>query len=136
MAWTVKKQYSFDDAHRLVNGYPDKCKHVHGHTWKVRISARSEQLDEFGFVVDYSNFKPLKEWIDEHLDHATIISKNDTALMNFLLQQEQRVFIIDENPTSENIAKLLYGIAASLGLKPNTIEIDETCTSSCCYGNN
>ena len=132
--YSVTKEYSFDSAHRLVQGYAGKCAHVHGHTWRIRVTAKSETLNLFGFVTDFSLFKPLKDWIDEHLDHATMVSMHDLPLIKWLIENNQRHFICAENPTSEYLCKFLFGVADEfLHLNPSAVEIDETCTSCARY---
>lgn len=133
MRYLVKKELSFDSAHRLVQGYQGKCAHVHGHTWRVRFEIAADKLDRFGFVRDYADFKVMKAWIDEHLDHATLVSTNDQALRRFLHEQNQRMFVTPENPTSENLAKILFDVATLHHLPVTAVEICETCTSEARY---
>ena len=131
--YRVKKEFSFDSAHRLVNGYSGKCSNLHGHTWKVRIESQAKELDQFGFVRDFSDFKPLKDWIDAELDHATIISVSDVEVAKLLQATRQKYFIVHANPTSENLCKLIFDKALELHLMPSAVEIDETCTSHARY---
>lgn len=135
MRYTVTKEYSFDSAHRLVRGYKGKCANVHGHTWRVRISLRAGGLDPFGFVRDYADFKPVKEWIDEALDHACMVAPDDVELRTFLAANGQKMFVMDEgNPTSENLARTIFRKAESLLFhKIHAVEINETCTSCARY---
>lgn len=131
--FSVRKEITFDASHRLVLGYQGKCAHVHGHTWKVRFEIKAIKLDSFGFVRDYGDFKIMKNWIDENLDHATLVSMHDETLLDFLMKEKQRNFVFAENPTSEYVAKMLYEIAHSLGLPVSAVEVDETCTSTARY---
>ncbi len=75
--FTVSKEMSFDSAHRLVNGYQGKCRNNHGHTWVVIATCSGETLNEMGMLRDFGDFKPLKQFIDDCLDHATIVSEKD-----------------------------------------------------------
>ena len=43
---------SFAAAHRLRE-YEGKCRQVHGHNYRVRVSLEGEQLDETGLLVDF-----------------------------------------------------------------------------------
>ena len=68
---TVRKEFSFDAAHRLVRGYDGKCAHLHGHTWRARFEISAPGLSAMGFVRDFSDFKVMKTWID-HLEQRRI----------------------------------------------------------------
>lgn len=131
--YRVSKEYSFDSAHRLIQNYQGKCAHLHGHTWKVRLQCSSWILNGFGFVRDFSDFKPVKEWIDAELDHGVLVSQDDRDLIFYLEQTKQRHFITPANPTSENLCKLIFEKARELGIPVTAVEIDETCTSNARY---
>jgi 6-pyruvoyltetrahydropterin/6-carboxytetrahydropterin synthase len=131
--FTVTKEYSFDAAHRLVRGYEGKCAHVHGHTWRARLSAEASSLNRVGMVRDFGDFKPIKDWIDEKLDHATIISDEDVDLNTWLVLHQQRRYLMVGNPTSENLAREIWMKARELGIELSAVEIDETCTSCARY---
>lgn len=124
---------SFDAAHRLVHGYEGKCANVHGHTWKIRFEIESNSLNEFGFVRDFSDFKVMKEWVDTRLDHAMLVSSEDEVMAMWLKVNKQAHFVMTANPTSENLAKLLYDTARVLKLPVTAVEVDETCTSMARY---
>jgi 6-pyruvoyl-tetrahydropterin synthase len=115
----VTKEYEFAAAHRLVNGYVGNCAHIHGHTWKVRTTLALNELqghvlNKFGFVKDYHDFKPLKWWIDSNLDHASLVSREDTSWLKLLRKEKQRHFVVNGNPTSEMIAQILFNYASSV----------------------
>lgn len=132
----VTKEYTFDSAHRLVNGYKGKCAHIHGHHWRLKITAKlnsHSNLNEFGFVKDYGDFKPLKVWIDEVLDHASLVSIKDKTWLKFLVKEKQRHFVFSDNPTSEAIAEYILSRANVLlrdsRVTISKIELFETPTS-------
>ncbi len=60
----------------------------------------SENLDENGFVMDFAK---IKEIINE-LDHKTILEKDDPLIERL---KDQSLFIMNEPPSCENIAKLI-----------------------------
>ena len=126
---TVSKSFTFDAAHRLGNGYVGKCANVHGHTWEVCISVKAEALDAFGFVVDFSDLKQVKDWVDEHWDHAMLVAETDHAMQKFLFEHNQKHAVIHGNPTSEILCKTLCDVACSMGFDVSEISISETPTS-------
>lgn len=89
--WKIAKEFKFDASHILIGmpeGHP--CGRLHGHTYTVVIHLQSPQLSLEGFVRDYNDLKPIKEYIDKYLDHRHL---ND---------------VLEMNPTAELIAVHLY----------------------------
>src|SRR5207249_3958635 len=96
--------------------YDGQCRHLHGHNGRVEIDIESVKLDARGMVVDFADIKRiLKAWIDETLDHRMLLNKAD-ALVPTLHERGELYFLLDENPTAENIAKLIFNHARSRGL--------------------
>lgn len=128
--YKISKTFRFEAAHRLIPPYQGKCSSLHGHSWQVRVSLSSETLDERGFVIDFGELAPLKTWIDTNLDHATLVAASDDSLLAWLRSAGQKHFVLDANPTSENLAKRIFDEATALGYALSSVEIRETCTSS------
>ncbi len=125
----VTREIHFCYGHRLLN-YEGKCRNLHGHNGKAVISLRSEALDARGMVFDFSEIKrSLSAWIDEALDHRMILHRDDPAVP--LLQQlGEPLFLVDFNPTAENIARLIYDRAKAQGLPVAEVKLWET--PQCC----
>jgi len=75
----------FEAAHFLP-GHQGKCANLHGHTWRVELTIRSETLND-GMVTD---FIEVKEALNEALPDHTLL--ND----------------IIPNPTAENLSAYFY----------------------------
>jgi len=108
---TCTRSIEFDTAHRVYK-HEGKCAHLHGHRYRVLISADAPELDELGRVIDFSVLKQrVGGWADEVLDHGLLLHKDD-PLVNALDGQRarnnvrQKIKLMDCNPTAENIAKL------------------------------
>src|SRR5438132_11363617 len=100
--------------HRLLN-YDGKCRHLHGHNGRAVISLQADRLDRLGMVMDFSRIKEVvTAWIDATLDHKMLLHKDDPALP-FIRQLAEPVFVMDVNPTAENIARLIYDYAIAQG---------------------
>jgi len=70
----VTKEFTFDSAHFLPNYY-GKCEHMHGHTYRLRVTVDGK-VGENGLVIDFVILKKIvKEKVLEKLDHRVI---NDT----------------------------------------------------------
>ena len=130
--YTVTKVIHFCYGHRLLN-YKGKCRDLHGHNGKVEIELSSTQLDRRGMVRDFTEIKhAIQGWIDTHLDHKMILCKHDPVLP-LLRRVGEPLFVIDENPTAENLAKLIYTEATRLGFAVSTVRLWETDHSFAVY---
>ena len=90
---TVEK--SFAAAHQLP-AHKGKCKNLHGHTFKVRVTVAGESLDaEQGFLVDFGDVKKELNAILEEFDHKNL---NDLPWFN------------NRPTTSEAIAQVIYSL--------------------------
>lgn len=102
------RRLEFDAAHRILN-HESKCKYLHGHRYVVEASFVAKELDDLGRVIDFGVIREvLGSWIDEHLDHNTILCKKDEKLGEKIAAETgQKIYYLNENPTAENIAKHL-----------------------------
>ena len=109
----VTREIDFCYGHRLLN-YDGKCRFLHGHNGRAVITIESESLDELGMVRDFSDIKKvLNTWIDDNLDHRMILCRDD-PIVPVLEEMGEPMYLLDVNPTAENIAKLIHdhGVAA------------------------
>jgi 6-pyruvoyltetrahydropterin/6-carboxytetrahydropterin synthase len=121
----VTREIGFCYGHRLLN-YDGKCRHLHGHNGRAVLTLEAPQLDPLGMVMDFSRIKRVvSAWIDEALDHRMLLHRDDPALP-WLRQQGEPVFVMDVNPTAENIAKLIYDFAAAQGFPVVEVRLWET----------
>lgn len=112
---TATKEFEWDMAHRLGNGYPGKCKHLHGHRYRCQVTCKVAQLDRYGMAIDFGDIKRIcNGWVQEHLDHATLVSEADVELQTFLANSGQRHYTMPLNTTAENIVSFLADIFAGL----------------------
>lgn len=131
--YTVTKIISFCYGHRLLN-YEGKCKHLHGHNGLAEIFVHSEKLDRRGMVIDFGDVKSvIGAFIDTQLDHKMILCKRD-PIIPILKKLKEPVYLIDENPTAENIARLIFDFAVDKQLPIVGVKLWETNTSFATYG--
>jgi len=128
----VTKQIEFCYGHRLLN-YEGQCRHLHGHNGRVEVDIAAERLDARGMVYDFSDIKKvLKNWIDETLDHRMLLFKDD-PILPALRQRGELFYAMDENPTAENIAKLIFNHARAEGLPVVEVRLWETPAACATY---
>jgi 6-pyruvoyltetrahydropterin/6-carboxytetrahydropterin synthase len=121
----VSREIDFCYGHRLLN-YDGKCKYLHGHNGRAIITIESATLDERGMVLDFSDIKNVvSTWIDEKLDHRMLLHKTDPAVP-LLQKMGEPLFLLDENPTAENIARLIFDFTASRGFPIVECQLWET----------
>ena len=90
----VTVQTYFSAAHYLRN-YKGRCENMHGHNWKIEVTASSDLLDDAGMALDFSVLKKKTNAILDKLDHQNL---NDIDPFNEI------------NPSSENIAFYLFNL--------------------------
>ncbi len=130
--YNVVKEIHFCYGHRLLD-YDGKCAHPHGHNGKIEIELSSKSLDDRGMVFDFGDIKEIiQRWIDNELDHKMILKKDDPLIKN-LKDLKEPYFEMTENPTAENLAKLIYTYAKSKKLPISRVTFWETPSSSATY---
>ncbi len=99
----ISKEVTFDAAHFLPD-HPGKCKYIHGHTYRVRVTVEGPVDPKTGMVVDFSVLEESLRAVVDLLDHRLI--------------NEVRIGALREGPpTAENIARVIWGIVEE-GLSP------------------
>lgn len=123
--FSVSRDIAFCYGHRLLR-YEGKCRHLHGHNGLARIVLGGSRLDERGMLIDFTDIKrAVQSWIDDTLDHNMLLCKDD-PLLPVLQARGERVYVMDDNPTAENIARLIFQRAASEGLPVVEVTLWET----------
>jgi 6-pyruvoyltetrahydropterin/6-carboxytetrahydropterin synthase len=125
MPFRVSREIDFCYGHRLLN-YDGKCRYLHGHNAHAVIAIEAQSLDERGMVMDFTDIKRfVSSWIDENLDHRMLLHKDD-PYVPILKGLGEPLFLMEENPTAENIAKLIGTYAASRGFPVVECQLWET----------
>lgn len=130
--YSVSKEIHFCYGHRLLN-YNGKCAHPHGHNGKIVIELQASRLDTRGMVYDFGDIKEMiQKWVDQELDHKMILKKDD-PLVSILAELGEPVFHMDENPTAEALAKLIFDYGRSKNLPISMVTFWETPSSFATY---
>ena len=127
----VERYHDISCGHRVV-GHESKCKHLHGHNYRITFVCVSEstdpynepELDGIGRVIDFSVVKErLCMWLENVWDHKFLAWENDTVMQSLarLCAAEpcttetcEAQAVLDAsivwtpfNPTAENMAEYL-----------------------------
>jgi 6-pyruvoyltetrahydropterin/6-carboxytetrahydropterin synthase len=130
--YRVTKSIAFCYGHRLLH-HKGKCRHLHGHNARAVITLESETLDDLGMVRDFSDIKGVvKEWLDREIDHTMLMHRDDPFLPA-IREAGERVYVMNANPTAENIAKLIFDYVVSEGYPVVDVTLWETETSYASY---
>ena len=113
----IFKEFTFEAAHDLPNT-PEghKCRRLHGHSFRVSIAVSGDVDPVTGWVMDFAEIKAAFKPIWEKLDHHYL---NDLPGL--------------ENPTSEVIAKWIWGQVKPALPQLSEVKLWETCTAGCTY---
>jgi 6-pyruvoyltetrahydropterin/6-carboxytetrahydropterin synthase len=114
--FTIRKEFHFSASHQLVGLASDHpCTRLHGHNYVITVELEASKLNKVGFVTDYRDLQPMKDYIDSVLDHHHL---ND---------------IFPFNPTAELIAKALYTQFKKAFPQISAVECKETDKTSARY---
>lgn len=133
---TCTRRLTWCAGHR-VQGHEGHCRRLHGHNYRVLLTARvkplasgialphRDQLDDLGRVVDFSVLKDkIGGWIEAHWDHSFIVDQSDGEALAALAKVEgQTVYKLRWNPTAENLARYLLEIVGPRVLEGLDVEL-------------
>lgn len=130
--YTITKNLNFCYGHRLMN-HPGRCRHLHGHSARVAITFASETLNEQGMICDFSDISAYAGgWIDDTLDHNMLLHKDDPILAS-LQQAGERVLVVDDHPTAEFLAKMIFDYMVKGHFPVQEVSIWETESAHASY---
>jgi 6-pyruvoyltetrahydropterin/6-carboxytetrahydropterin synthase len=126
VAYTVFKEFEFAAAHHIPD-HPGKCRHLHGHNYRIRVFMTADRLDSIGMVIDFAHIKAMMQEVVGHFDHRVI---NDFPPFDVLHptaeQLSEYVFRgIEERVDSEELSSRQVRVAR--------VEVWENATSCAIY---
>ncbi|MDX1623216.1 MAG: 6-carboxytetrahydropterin synthase [Gemmatimonadota bacterium] len=130
--WRVTVRIDFCYGHRLLD-YDGACAHPHGHNGLAEITLESDALDHRGMVMDFGDVKrEMKGWIDRTMDHRMLVREDD-PMVAWLEESGEPHMTLEENPTAETIARLIYERAEELDHPVVEVRLWETPSSFATY---
>ncbi len=125
--------------HDISMGHENKCRHLHGHNYRIHFTCTAEELDSIGRVIDFGVIKEkLCMWLEDNWDHRMMIWEQDPLRNGLEELANDDIVLVPFNPTAENMAiHLVERIGpqqlAGTGVRLVEVSIDETRKCSASY---
>lgn len=109
---SVTKEFKMEAAHKLLNSYTEKCRNIHGHSYRIKVALFTSEkvfnLNDEGVVVDFTRVKDLFQKVVDMFDHSLILHEKDPIIPGIFkcldLCERLQVYTMNKNPTAENLA--------------------------------
>ncbi len=101
MVCKVGKLFKWEMSHRLPF-HEGQCKNVHGHSYKMLVELEGG-TNENGIVIDYYDINRVVAPLLDKIDHAFLCDENDRQMIEFLNENNFKIFLTPGFTTSENM---------------------------------
>jgi 6-pyruvoyltetrahydropterin/6-carboxytetrahydropterin synthase len=116
--FVIVKSFGFSASHELwMLPETHKCRRNHGHNYLVTLTLTADQLNEYGFVTDFSDLAPFNDYLKTTFDHRLLNDQVDFHPTSELLAAHCGRWFID------NVEPQVQGRLVS-------VEVSETASSS------
>lgn len=112
----ITRKLEFDAGHRIPD-HKSQCRHLHGHRYVLEVTLTGEVIDtegssNRGMVMDFADVKAIaKQHVVDKWDHAFLVYRGDTAVLEFLNSLPQhKTVVLELIPTAENLAATAFTI--------------------------
>ena len=148
--YTAERYHDISCGHRVV-GHESKCRHLHGHNYRIHFVCQAE-LDNIGRVIDFTSIKEcLCMWVENNWDHKFLTWANDALMQSLVTASNvyscpspendmlhESIVWVPFNPTAENMAQYLVEVIGpqqleGTGVKLVTCRVEETMKCSATY---
>lgn len=110
---SITRRVEFDAGHRIPD-HSSQCRNIHGHRYILEVTVTGEVRNEpgnseNGMIVDFGALKEiLTTEIVEQWDHALLLSKDDTAVINLVAAiHDHKTVLFDSAPTVEHLVQVV-----------------------------
>lgn len=135
---TTERYHDISMGHRVV-GHESKCRHLHGHNYRIHFVCTAPALDALGRVIDFAVIKErLCLWLEKYWDHRMMLWEQDPLLDELKALVPEDLVIVPFNPTAEAMAKYLVEVIApqqlaGTGVVLASCKVEETRKCSATY---
>lgn len=135
---SIERYHDISMGHRVV-GHESKCRHLHGHNYRIHFVCTAEELDALGRVIDFSEIKErLCLWLEAEWDHKLMLWSEDPLLPELKRLVADDLCVVPFNPTAEQLARHLVEVVgpaqlAGTGITLSACRVEETRKCSATY---
>ena len=87
-------------------------------------------------VIDFNEIRDLiRRCVEDSMDHKMILCKKD-PMVEVFRKFDQPMYLMEENPTAENIARHIFYQARNQKLNVSEVRVWETSTSCAAFSEN
>lgn len=130
----VIRYVDIDAGHRVAR-HESKCRHLHGHRYRLTVTVEGPVKDdgspEHGMVIDFARVKEALMVVHDEWDHRFLLGQDDPLVEAMV--DLPGVVVVECQPTAENLALLardrLAGILAPLRVSGVTVQETTSCTA-------
>lgn len=135
---TAERYHDISLGHRVVR-HESKCRHLHGHNYRIHFVCTAPQTDSIGRVIDFGVIKVLLcQWLEDHWDHKMMIWEKDPILPELQRLVKEDLVVVPFNPTAEAMACYLVEVIGpqqlgQTGVVLRSCRVEETTKCSATY---
>lgn len=106
----IRKLFKFEAAHIVRDCSTERCKKsIHGHSFKVEVFLRSDQLDRAGMVMDFSLLKPVVGKFIDCFDHTYMFWSEESDEFKQKIQSlSDRWIELPFSPSAEYLSLMFH----------------------------
>jgi 6-pyruvoyltetrahydropterin/6-carboxytetrahydropterin synthase len=98
----VTVEQTFAAGHALRH-YKGKCENVHGHNYRVQVTAEGRELNSIGLLVDFVELKRVVRGIVDRLDHQFINDLEPFTVINPSAEKHREVLLRSDHRRSKPV---------------------------------
>ncbi|HKM30686.1 MAG: 6-carboxytetrahydropterin synthase [Bacteroidales bacterium] len=121
----ITREFRFEGAHALT-GYDGKCRHIHGHSYKLLVTITGEPSEipghpKSGMIMDFNDLKNIvHQYVIDPLDHSLML-REEAPLSRELKEQYDNIKVFDFQPTCEQLTLYIAHILEPVISPPNRL---------------
>lgn len=95
------------------------CNKLHGYAIQVKMTFEGP-LNETNWVMDFGGLKNVKKWLEDTLDHKTLVAKDDPLMHLFLQAQDHQLLdlVVVEHTGMERLAEMILRKVSDMMVPP------------------
>ncbi len=111
----IRKLFKAEMAHATLGAYTERCRHLHGHSYRFELFLKSRYANPAQMVSDFKAVKDsgINDFFDS-FDHATCVWDKDPRAKVIKRINPERHLLVPFNPTAEMLAKACFEVCSAI----------------------